>query len=178
MTLIARIRPLSTLRAIAFVLIFLAALSIAHAQGAKLTVPENEVSDSDADHVKERNEWFFRGRVVHGKPTAELRRRAYQAKLRMRAQHRAALAMSGVSQGISLSSGSWIPLGPMPLAKEVPEQIQKATPVKPRASERREALQRMIEETKVKIQGLKINDRSRKAIENVVTSMESLLILK
>jgi len=117
-TLVARFRPFSFLRLLAIVLICAAPAAIVHAQGAKQTVPDNDIPDSDADHVKERNEWFFRGRVVHGKPTAELRRRAYQAKLRMRAQHRAALAMSGNSQGVSLSSGSWTPLGPMPLASD------------------------------------------------------------
>jgi hypothetical protein len=116
-TLVARFCPLSFLRLFALVLICAAPAAIVHAQ-AKQTVPDTDIPDSDADHVKERNEWFFRGRVVHGKPTAELRRRAYQAKLRMRAQHRAALAMSGLSQGISLSSGSCIPLGPMPLASD------------------------------------------------------------
>jgi hypothetical protein len=116
-TLVARFRPLSFLRLLALVLIYAAPAAIVHAQ-AKQTVPDNDIPDSDADHVKERNEWFFRGRVVHGKPTAELRRRAYQAKLRMRAQHRAALAMLGIAQGVSLSSGSWIPLGPMPLASD------------------------------------------------------------
>ena len=117
-TLVARFRPFSFLRSLALVLICAAPAAIIHAQGAKQTVPDNDIPDSDADHVKERNEWFFRGRVVPGKPAAELRRRAYQAKLRMRAQHRAALAMSGNSQGVSLSSGSWIPLGPMPLASD------------------------------------------------------------
>ena len=117
-TLVARFRPLSFLRLLALILICAAPASIAHGQGAKQTIPDNEISDSDADHVKERSEWFFRGRLIRGKPSAELRRRAYQSKLRMRAQHAAALAMSGVSQGISLSSGSWIPLGPMPLASD------------------------------------------------------------
>jgi hypothetical protein len=117
-TLVARLRSRSFLRLLALILICAAPASIAHAQGAKQTVPDNEIPDSDADHVKERNEWFFRGRVVRGKSSAELRRRAYQSKLRMRAQHASALAMSGVSKGVSLSSGSWIPLGPMPLASD------------------------------------------------------------
>ena len=55
----------------------------------------NSIPDADADHVKERNEWFFRGRLVHGKPSAELRRRAYQAKLQMRAQRAAACGHAG-----------------------------------------------------------------------------------
>jgi len=50
---------------------------IVQAQGAKQNVQENPIPDSDADHIKERNEWFFRGRLVRGKPSAELRRRAY-----------------------------------------------------------------------------------------------------
>ena len=54
-----------------------------------------------------------------GMPSAELRRRAYQAKLQMRAQHAAALAATAhVTGQASLSFGSWMPLGPMPLASD------------------------------------------------------------
>ncbi len=88
------------------------------AQGAKQTVPQSLIADSDADHVKERSEWFFRGRLVRGKPSAELRRQAYQAKLKMRAEHAAALAAAQVSNSVSLSTGSWIALGPAPLASD------------------------------------------------------------
>lgn len=110
---------LFSLRVSVLILICFAAVSIAQAQGAKQTVPENAILDSDADHVKERSEWFFRGRLVHGKSSAELRRRAYQAKLQLRAQRATALAATaGVNGPVSLSSGSWIPLGPMPLASD------------------------------------------------------------
>jgi hypothetical protein len=101
----------------ALFLICFAAVAIVHAQGAKQTMPETPIPDSDADHVKERNEWFFRGRLVHGKPSAELRRRAYSAKLQMRA-HAAAVARAQSNAQNSLSSGSWIPLGPVPLASD------------------------------------------------------------
>ena len=100
------------------ILICFASVSIAQAQGAKQTVPETAIPDADADHVKERNEWFFRGRLVHGKPSAELRRRAYQAKLQLRVQHSAALAAADSNGQTSLSFGSWAPLGPMPLASD------------------------------------------------------------
>ena len=76
----------------AIILICFAAVLVVHAQGAKQSTAESAIPDSDADHVKERSEWFFRGRLVRGKPSAELRRRAYSAKLQMRAQHSAALA--------------------------------------------------------------------------------------
>jgi hypothetical protein len=59
------------------------------AQGAKQSVPEDPISDADGDHVKERSEWSFRGRLVHGKSSAELRRPAFKAGLAMRAQHAA-----------------------------------------------------------------------------------------
>jgi hypothetical protein len=106
------------LRVFLTILICSVAVSRVQAQGAKRTAADNDIADSDGDHVKERNEWFFRGRLVRGKPTAEFRRRAYQAKLRLRAQRAAALSvMSGVG-AVSLSSGSWIPLGPKPLASD------------------------------------------------------------
>ncbi len=109
-------RALFILRAPVLILIFLAAVPIAHAQGAKQTAPQSPVSEGD--HIKERNEWFFRGRLVRGKSAAELRRRAYQAKLKMRAQYAAARgAAKGGGLG-SLSTGSWIALGPVPLASD------------------------------------------------------------
>ncbi|MFZ1167897.1 MAG: hypothetical protein WAO04_11950, partial [Candidatus Sulfotelmatobacter sp.] len=43
------------------------------------------VADADADHVQQRSEWFLRGRVVPGRSSAELRYRAYQAKMQARA---------------------------------------------------------------------------------------------
>src|SRR5450631_3685694 len=111
---------LFSLRVSLSILICFAGVSIAQAQGAKQAVPETSATDSDGDHVKERSEWFFRGRLVRGKASAELRRRAYLAKLQMRVQHAAvvgAAAVRGNGQ-VSLSSGSWIALGPMPLASD------------------------------------------------------------
>ena len=85
-----------------------------NAQGAKQTTPQEPMRDSDRDHVKERNEWFFRGRVVPGMPSAELRRRAYQTKMQLRAQRAAVeTALSNPN-----TSGFWTPLGPMPLASD------------------------------------------------------------
>ncbi len=93
--------------------------SIAQGQGAKQRLPDTSIPDSDADHVQQRNEWFFRGRLVPHKPSAELRRRAYQAKLQMRAQRAAALAAAAHPDGAAqASSGSWTPLGPAPLASD------------------------------------------------------------
>ena len=87
-----------------------------HGQAARLSDAESSTSDPDADHVKERNEWFYRGRVVRGLPTAELRLRAYQAKLQLRMQR--ALALPRISPQVSFSAGSWMPLGPVPLASD------------------------------------------------------------
>lgn len=109
---------LRSLRVLALAMSCCSAGSIVQAQGAKQAVPQNPIPDSDADHVKERNEWFFRGRLVRGMPSADLRRRAYQTKLLMRAQHAAALATAHLAGQAGLSSGSWMPLGPMPLASD------------------------------------------------------------
>ncbi|HEV2689627.1 MAG TPA: hypothetical protein VGV35_13785, partial [Bryobacteraceae bacterium] len=107
-----------SLRVLALALSCFSAVSVVQAQGAKQTVPQNRVPDSDADHIKERNEWFFRGRLVHGMPSAELRRRAYQAKLQMRARHATALATAHVTGQDGPASGLWTPLGPVPLASD------------------------------------------------------------
>jgi hypothetical protein len=91
-------------------------LPISFGQGGKRSETEASISDPDRDHVKQRNEWFYRGRIVRGLPTAELRRRAYQAKLQLRA--RRAMALGLASPQVSFSVGSWVPLGPVPLASD------------------------------------------------------------
>ncbi len=107
------LRRLQTLVAIATSSIL---LPVALGQGAKSSDAESSIADPDQDHVKERNEWFYRGRIVRGLPTAELRRRAFQAKLQLRAQR--AMAMTLASPQVSFSVGSWVPLGPVPLASD------------------------------------------------------------
>lgn len=98
-----------------------AAVSVAQVQGAKQGVAQTSIPDTD--HGKERDEWFYRGRLVQGKASAELRRRAYLAKLRLRAQRAAGLAAGGAktthaNAALPLSLGSWVPLGPVPLASD------------------------------------------------------------
>jgi hypothetical protein len=118
-----RRRSLS-IRACSLVLSCFSAISIAHAQGAKQTVLGTPIASADRDHVKERSAWFLRGRVVPAKPSAELRRQAYEKKMRLRSQrNRAAAAMSPwrLSSGGPLPSppaGLWTPLGPVPLASD------------------------------------------------------------
>src|SRR5271166_3948751 len=104
------------LRSFRWIALVLASISAVYGQGAKQIIPQEPIADSDADHVKERNEWFYRGRILRGLPSAELRRRAYQSKLALRAQHAAALAQT--SGQVSFSTGSWTPLGPVPLASD------------------------------------------------------------
>ena len=70
----------------------------------------------NADRVRERNEWFSRGRIVPGLASAELKHRAYQAKMKMRAPS-AAPRLAGSNPAL-LGAGSWIPLGPVPLASD------------------------------------------------------------
>ena len=101
-------------RSVALALIFLWTSPSLHAQGAKQSVPERKIGAADRDHIKERDAWFYRGRIIRGMNSAELRRRAYLAKLQMRAQRAAANATGQVS----LSTGSWVPLGPVPLASD------------------------------------------------------------
>lgn len=91
--------------------------SVAHAQGAKKTTPEAPVADADADHEEQRSEWFLRGRVIPGKSSAELRHRAYQAKMQARAA-RLARARTAQPNSQAPSSGGWTPLGPVPLASD------------------------------------------------------------
>ena len=101
---------------LAFVVFFVVS---AHGQGAKQTASGAPIRDEDADHIQERNAWFLRGRVVRGMSGAELRRRAYQAKIGMRAARSVRRQPAGTTVNPpSLSSGSWTPLGPVPLASD------------------------------------------------------------
>jgi hypothetical protein len=93
-------------------------LSIAQAQGAKKTAADAPIADADADHMQERSEWFLRGRVVPGKSSAELRYRAYQAKMQARAARLARTQAAYTDSQPALSSGAWTPLGPVPLASD------------------------------------------------------------
>jgi len=112
------VKPGTSLRLITPVVIACVLLSspVAQSQGAKQINSQMPVPDYDRDHIRERNEWFYRGRIVRGLPSAELRKRAYQSKIGLRRQRAAQLAQSP-SQN-SFSTGSWIPLGPVPLASD------------------------------------------------------------
>jgi hypothetical protein len=68
--------------------------------------------------MKARSDWFYRGRIVHGKDSAELRRRAYEEKMRMRAQRRVANAAVRANAKAGPTSLPWTPLGPVPLASD------------------------------------------------------------
>ena len=69
------------------------------------------------NHRKESDEWFYRGRMVPGANSAELRHRAFQTKIEMRRQ-RTAVAKPAAAGVSGLFSGMWIPLGPAPLASD------------------------------------------------------------
>jgi hypothetical protein len=100
------------------VLLLFSFASIARAQGARKTALETPIADADADHVQERAKWFLRGRVVPGKSSAELRHRAYQAKMQARAARLARARATHVDSQSPASSGGWTPLGPVPLASD------------------------------------------------------------
>jgi hypothetical protein len=97
-----------------FPAVLVSAVCHVQAQGARQKIADTAIHDSDKDHIKQRNEWFYRGRIVRGKSSAELRGRAYQRKLQMRGSHAAARMTFGPNS-TPLGSGSWRPLGPVPL---------------------------------------------------------------
>jgi hypothetical protein len=96
-----------------FCLMSFAAVSCLHSQTA---AHSSQSSPHDADYARQRDKWFMRGRVVTGKSSAELRRRAYQAKMKLRAQQAAARASDAGAQTAPLDS--WTALGPVPLASD------------------------------------------------------------
>jgi len=73
-------------------------------------------ADVDFDHVRRREEWFLHGRNLPGQSSAELRRRAYAAKMRARVLRESRARANG-SQPLTPSTG-WTPLGPVPLASD------------------------------------------------------------
>ena len=93
-----------------FFSVLISVFCLAQAQDSKHVA----TGKSRVEIAKRANEWFYRGRVVRGQSSADLRRRAYQKKLQMRGE-RANLQAAG--QG-SLSTGTWTPLGPVPLASD------------------------------------------------------------
>lgn len=90
---------------------------IAYAQGAKKPLPDTPIKDADADHEELRSEWFLHGRVVPGKSSAELRRRAYQIKMQARAARQSRI-FPAQPDTVPLASGTWTALGPVPLASD------------------------------------------------------------
>jgi uncharacterized membrane protein len=102
----------------AFSLLFLPLLliSTAHAQGAKKDVTTTSITDND--HEQERAAWFLHGRTIPGKSAAEMRHRAYQAKMQARAARLARASSAHPDGQPPTPSGGWMPLGPAPLASD------------------------------------------------------------
>ena len=91
------------------------AFFVAQAQDAKTLSTKS--TDGDADYEQQRMEWFLRGRALPGKSAAELRHRAYEAKVKARRMRSARARMSSNAQAPQ-SNGDWVPLGPVPLASD------------------------------------------------------------
>jgi hypothetical protein len=99
-----------------FLALIFSGVLLAQSQGSNQSVPGAPIRNADRDQGRERSEWFSRGRIVPGLASAELRHRAYQAKMKMRALS-AAPRLAGSNPAL-LGAGSWIPLGPVPLASD------------------------------------------------------------
>jgi hypothetical protein len=107
----------STIRVLS-ILVWIAAASTIEAQNAS-PAPTNANSDSQTNHIQRQSRWFYTGRIVAGKKAAQLRKRAYDVKLKMRSLHAAAaLAANASAESTTQSSTSWTPLGPVPLASD------------------------------------------------------------
>jgi hypothetical protein len=103
------------LRASLLLLLPLLATPTAQAQGAKKNAATTLAIDDD--HEQERAEWFLHGRTIPGKSAAELRHRAYQAKMQARTARLARASAVHPDSPPPASSG-WTPLGPVPLASD------------------------------------------------------------
>src|SRR3981189_1417190 len=99
----------------------------AFGQNARVVEHQASASDSDRDHVQEREEWFRSGRRALGENAADLLHRAYKEKVRMRAareqvEKEAAAAKRENSRAIpeisatpNFSNLVWQSLGPTPV---------------------------------------------------------------
>ncbi len=106
------------LRASLLALLAFSLPTIAQAQGAKTTKTETPGGKADADHEKERAEWFLRGRLVPGKSAAELRHRAYQTKILARSARVSRSLAAHPDSPTPSPAGGWMPMGPVPLASD------------------------------------------------------------
>ncbi len=118
-------RCLSLLFAIGLV----CAPTLGRGQGARLHAKSGQ---NEEDHPRERAEWFLRGRKVPGRPAARLLQRAWEQKLKTRADRAARVRTSGAQLQNSQISGAataaaaqaafgntsamWTPVGPGPTA--------------------------------------------------------------
>lgn len=85
------------------------------AQGAR-TNPSGAGEEADRDNPAAREAWWARGRTApKGKSAAELRWKAYQQKIQMRAAAMAAARKAGTFNAAPLVGSTWLPLGPAPL---------------------------------------------------------------
>jgi hypothetical protein len=76
------------------------------------------IADSDKDNPRAREQWFRKGRTAPpGQSAAELRYRAHQQKMSMRAA-RAQTAAAQLALTPNAPVPSWMPLGPAPLASD------------------------------------------------------------
>jgi hypothetical protein len=93
----------------------IAAASLLEAQNASPGPTDN--ANSQINHIQRQNQSFYAGRIVAGKNAAQLRKHAYDLKLKMR-QHSAALAPNALGDSGAQSASPWTPLGPVPLASD------------------------------------------------------------
>ncbi|MGA8430216.1 MAG: hypothetical protein WB729_10375 [Candidatus Sulfotelmatobacter sp.] len=104
-------------RCLLLLLCFYLVSSQAESQEAKYADTGIRAANPPANHTKERDAWFYRGRVVPGANSAELRHRAFQAKMELRKRRAAAATFVGAGVPASFT-GTWTPLGPVPLASD------------------------------------------------------------
>jgi hypothetical protein len=111
--------PCGFARSLQLALILLTGMTTVQAQNLKTTLSP-AATDRNGDLQKQSAAHFLRGRRVPGQSAAELRRRAYVAKMKMRTARTtsAVRAMRGRANLMENTSGTWTPLGPAPLASD------------------------------------------------------------
>jgi len=108
----------SYLRAVLYIIVWIAAASSLQGQNASQILSGNSHPDVQTRREQRRDQWFYAGRILAGKNAAQLLHRAYDLKLKMRARRAAALTTNASRETAAQSSTPWTPLGPVPLASD------------------------------------------------------------
>jgi hypothetical protein len=98
---------------------FILCAVLAFGQSTKIRSEYGPLTVPASEQQRKAEQWFRHGRVVPGQPAAALRYRARRQMMQLRALHAAtSLGISATALPRVVSTTTWKPLGPLPLASD------------------------------------------------------------